>query len=306
MKHTTIYNKFSFWAALSAIIFLSSCIKNYREGETKFTDLQPVVLIPEGGLAAFGAQSLNFLPTDESDVYNFRVNYAATNVAPADQKITIAIDADALAAYNASSDIKYVMFPDSIYSFSTTEVTVKAGQSYSDVIPLTVYPNKVDASKNYMLPISIKNASGNTIISSNFGTVYPHFIGNPIAGSYSWDWSRWDAADSTSVPQSGLSFTANPTVFLPDNPTQVEVATGYYTGPRYIINFTNTNGTLSDFTVAFNQDDIDAATAASSGGVTFGPITILKADPVKKIFQFQYTAFSSGNPRYIVDTYYKP
>lgn len=306
MKRTTIYNKLTFWAALSAIVLLSSCIKNYRDGETNFSDLKPVVLIPEGGLAALGAQSLNFLPTDESDVYNFRVNYAATNVAPADQKITIAIDPDALAAFNANSDVKYVMFPDSIYSFTTTEVTVKAGQSYSDVVALTVYPNKVDASKNYMLPISIKSASGNTIISSNFGTVYPHFIGNPIAGAYTWDWERWDAADSTSVPLSGLSFTGQPTVFLPDNPTQVEVATGYYTGPRYIITFDNNGGVLTNIKVEFNQADIDAATAASGGAVHFGPITVLKADPVKKIFQFQYTAMSGTNPRYIVDTYYKP
>lgn len=213
-------------------MLLSSCIKNYRDGETQFSNLQPVVLIPEGGLAAFGSQALNYPPDDESDTFYFRINYAATNVAPADEKVTIGIDKAALDSYNGGSSVQYKMFPSSIYSFTTTEVTIKAGQNYSDPIPVVVHPNKVDPTQNFMLPISISAAPGNTIISSNFATLYLHFIGNPVAGTYNGTGVRNNYIGSISytypgpipTPASVLDLTPYyPKVAAPDDPHTVEI-----------------------------------------------------------------------------------
>ncbi len=184
MKHNTIYKGITLGTVLLSIVYLSSCIKDYRAGEPNFSGLQPTVLIPEGGLAAFAPQALNFPGTDASDTFYFHLDYAATDVAPVDEVVTLGVDDAALTAYNSTGGIQYQKFPDSIYSFAATSVTVKAGQSYSDRVPVTIYPEKIDPTKNYMLPISIKAAPGKATISGNFGTLYLHLIGNPVAGSY--------------------------------------------------------------------------------------------------------------------------
>src|ERR1700749_4683650 len=102
--------------SLALTIFGSSCVKS-REGRTDFENLQPTVLISEGGLQNFGVDAILFPPTDDADTTYFHLNYAATSVAPQDEVITLAIDAAAIDAYNAANGTDYTIFPDSIFSF---------------------------------------------------------------------------------------------------------------------------------------------------------------------------------------------
>lgn len=168
-----------------AIFALNACVKDRNPGATDFSNLAPTVAIVEGGLAKFSSQTLLFPASDVSDTISFRVNYAATTVAPRDITITLAYDAAALASYNASdpSNPNYIKFPDSIYKAFPTKVLIKKGQSFSDPVKLVVFPSKIDPSINYMLPISIVDAEG-IVIASNFKTIYYHLIGNPLAGAY--------------------------------------------------------------------------------------------------------------------------
>ncbi len=255
------------------------------------------------GMQYFGGAALTYPPTDIADTASFAVNIAGANAADKDVAITIGADAKALSDNYKNDSITYQLMPDSVYHIINKTVTIKAGSRIAQ-FQIIFYPSKFDGSKNFMLPVTVTDAQGYTV-SSNFGHIYFHTIGNPLAGTYVWDWKRWDAGDSTSVSPSSLSFKGKSTIFLPDNPTTFEVATGYYTGPRYIVKFSNNGGVLTNFSATFNSDDIAKATSQSSGGVTFGPIKVLKADYINKIFQFQYIAYSSGNPRYIVDTYHK-
>ncbi len=289
-------NKLVFPIALGMMIFMSSCVKNANYG-TDFSGLKPIVQIVGSGLGKFTAAAINFPGTDTRDTAKFIINFASVNLPAGDITVSIDYDDAAMAAYNAGSAIKYVKFPDSTYSFTQKTVTIKAGNSYSDPINFIVFPNKIDPTKNYMFPISIKDAQGN-MISGNFGTMYYHAIGNPIAGAYVWDFQRWN--DPTGAGAlSTLSFTGASTLFSPVTPTLVTVPSGYYIQPRYEISFDNNGGVLSNFKVKLNADDVAQMTA---GGVTVtnGP-NILKADPVNKIYQFQYTTTS----RYIIDTYHK-
>ncbi|HVS96480.1 MAG TPA: DUF1735 domain-containing protein [Puia sp.] len=280
---------------------LNACVKN-RSGETDFSGLKPVVLIPEGGLAAFTGAALTFPGTDVSDTAFFHVNYAATNVAPQNETVTLGVDQAALQTYNNSSSIQFALFPDSTYSFTSTSVTVPKGNNYTANIPLVVYPDKIDPTKSYMLPISIKGGPAGSTISGNFGTIYYHVIGNPIAGSYNtWRWRRWNAADSSGAP--AYDFQYGPAVFAPDDPTTVEVGSGYYNGPRYVISFTDNGGVLSNFKVSLNPADL---TTWSGAGITLtGGPTIMAADPVNGFYQFTYSVIAGGNPRTLIDTYSK-
>jgi hypothetical protein len=278
-----------------------SCVKSVS-GRTDFENLQPTVLMSDGGLANFQNNAILFPPTDAADTTYFHLEYASTTTAPQDEVITIAIDPAALAAYNAQGGNQYAIFPDSIYSFTTTSVTIPKGNNYSAGIPLIMFPDKIDLLNNYMLPISITVAPKGSTISSNYTTIYYHLVGNPIAGIYNWDWTRWNNSDGSGAP-SGLSFVGQSTVLAPDDGTTVEVPSGYYTQPRYVITFTNNAGVLSNFAVTLNPTDL-ASFAAGGITVTSGP-NILKADPINGIYEFQYTVFNGTASRYLIDKYYK-
>lgn len=295
---TNIFKLLQLTILFAGMVAFASCVKDYAPLQTQFSgNLQANAGIMEGGVANFGNTSLSFPPSDPSDTLVFHVNLASVNVPASDVVFTLGFDAGALSSYNAGSSIKYQKFPDSIYSFTQTKVTVKAGTNYA-IVKLVVYPGKVDPTQNYMLPISITDAAG-TQISANFGTIYYHFIGNPLAGTYSWDFTRYNVPSIDPTKISGLSFTGHSTIIQATSPTSLEVASGYFIQPRYEISFDNNGGVIGNFSVSLNADDV-ATMAANGVTVTSGP-TILLADPVNKKFTFQYTT----NARYIIDSYYK-
>ncbi|HYK47865.1 MAG TPA: DNRLRE domain-containing protein [Parafilimonas sp.] len=130
-------------------------------------------------------------------------------------------------------------------------------------------------------------------------------VSNPLAGTYLWNFHRWDAPDSASGYRADLSFDGESTVFSPLSASQIEVASGYYIQPRYEITFTNNGGLLTNFHVSLNADDL-ALMASAGVVVTAGP-SIVWADPITKNFEFVYSVTAGGaSYRYILDNYYNP
>jgi hypothetical protein len=303
MKRNNINRIFKlglFSLALAAIDW--SCVKS-REGRTDFENLTPTVLISEGGLQNFGIDAILFPPTDDVDTTFFHMNYAATDVAPSDQVVTIAIDDAAIDAYNAANGTDYAKFPDSIYSFTTTSVTIPKGANYSSGVPLIMFPSKINLLKDYMLPISITVAPAGTTISANHKTIYYHLIGNPIAGIYNWDWYRWNNTTPTGPNTGGTPALGGSAVLAPITGTQVEVASGYFIGPRYEITFTDSSGVLIDFAATFNSDDLATMKDVYGVTITSGP-TFDSVNVAAGYYQIHYTA-ATPDPRYVIDKFYK-
>jgi len=271
-----------------------SCVKSVS-GRTDFEDLSPTVLISDGGVPNFKQNALLFPPTDDADTTYFHLNYAATSPAPVDEVITIGIDADALAAYNAQGGNQYEIFPDSIFSFTTTSVTVPKGNNYSDGVPLIVFPSKINLLNNYMLPISIKTVPAGSIVSASYKTIFYHLIGNPIAGLYTQEWIRYNTATQTGTPAYDLDL--SPGVFAPVDGTTINATSG--TGTVYVLTFTNTAGVLSNFQVS-----IDPASVVGIK-ITGGP-TIITADPTTGTYEFNFTYDNlAGGLRNITDKFGK-
>ena len=183
MKRSIIFKNLVAIVLVSSVVFLASCVKNRNDGAVDFSQLSPIMQIPEGGLKNFSTSALVFPASDPVDTAVFHANYAATTVAPSDIAVTFIIDDAARLAYNASHTDQYLALPAAFYNIPTLTTVVKAGQSYSAALKLAVYPIMFDPSKSYMLPITISSASG-VNISGNFGTIYFHVIGNPLAGNY--------------------------------------------------------------------------------------------------------------------------
>jgi hypothetical protein len=295
-------------------LFLAGCLKDTPNVD--FSNLSPIAELeyPAGaggnglgsGLEFFSGGALLFPPTDVSDTVTFMANIASPSPLGKAVNITVGIDANALTKYNndPNNSVKYLPLPDSTYSLITTAGSIPAGSRLA-TFQFVFYPSKfanLDQTQSYMAPISITAADGTTI-SGNFSTIYLHTIGNPIAGPYLWDFTRWNNTDSTG-PTSG-GWTNQPTIFAPDDPTTIEVSSGYFVQPRYVVTFTNNGGVLSNFAVTLNADDVAYMV---SNGVTVkdGPHVIV-ADPVNGVYEFQWqaTVVSSGAPRFVVDRFHK-
>ena len=94
---------------------------------------------------------------------------------PLNKALTISMEVnDSLRTiYNAAYAGQYEALPDSVYSFPVSSGTIAAGQRL-DTLHVLFYPSKINNTKNYMLPVSIKDAQGENI-SGNFGAIYFHF-----------------------------------------------------------------------------------------------------------------------------------
>jgi hypothetical protein len=252
---------------------------------------------PASGLAYFTGANLSFSGANDPDSEFFTVNIASDYPPTKSIALTLGVDQQALSNYNASGPpTPFTVFPDSTFDFTVKTGTVKAGYRL-DTFWVVFHPLKIDPTQSYMLPISITSAPGTTI-SGNMGTIYFHAIGNPLAGNYNQEWIRYNNAGGTGTP--AYDEQIGPSPFTPITPTEISVTSG--TGVAYQLSFTNTGGTLSNFSVAFPSSGAGSASAAGIT-ITSGP-TIVLADPVNKKFTFNFTYLNgSGAPRNITDIF---
>lgn len=158
--------------------FLSSaCLK-----DKPVVDFSTVGVIIEilpvngGGLENFAGAALSFDPAEKIDSAAIVLNIASPK--PLNKALTVSMEInDALRnTYNSGSADQYDALPDSVFSFPVTSGTIAPGQRL-DTLQVYFYPSKIDLTKNYMLPVSIKDAQGENI-SGNFGTIYFHTNSN--------------------------------------------------------------------------------------------------------------------------------
>lgn len=301
MKKTKIDMKkiISICVGVSFLISLTGCLKDDPLNDFEST-AKPIVEMPYHGLEGFASDAVLAAGQPSPFEVPLVVNIASTYPLNKDVNVTLAVDDALRTQYNASgAGLQYEAFPDSTYTFDATPGTIKAG-SRLDTFYVHFLTDKIDFTHNYMLPIKISDASGETI-SGNFGVAYLHIIGNPLAGNYNWTFSRWpNDVGPPSGPPDGASFSDIGT-FLPVDPTTVEIPSGYYTGQPYILTFDDNAGTLSNFKV----EPSDAMLADfDAGGISIiEQPSLLIADPVAKHFQVKMIVFNGTAFRYCLDDF---
>lgn len=247
----------------------------------------------------FSNSALSFPLTDSLDTANFAVTLQGPTLRK-DVGVTLNIDNTRLTDNYANDSLIYLPLPDSTYSFESNSGVISAGETFAP-FRLFVFPNKIDGSKNYMLPISATN-DASLPMASNFATIYIHTIGNPLAGAYTWDFRRHACQDTTTCGLSA-SFTGETAIFAPVNGTTFLVPTGYYVQPNYTVTFINTNGVLSNFKAFFSQDVIDDVFTANGITFTINPSITVNSD--YSAFTIHYQVFNGSAYRDCVDRYYK-
>lgn len=303
-----LYSKIPALILLACTVVFSSCLKDDRYVD--FGASKPIIEIPLSGLSNFTKDAI----TDAKDtiVKQFAVNIASPATLDNDLTVSLGVDNAVITAYNASDkSVEYLQMPAGSYVFTDTKVTIPKG-TRTKIVSVTFYKSKLDPSKSYMLPIKITDGGGQTI-SGNFSVKYYHFIGNDFAGTYKHQFTRTPAAGNFTYAA------GNTSTFLPDSPTQFEVAGGYFTGTvRYLVTFTKTGSgataLYSDFAIVINPTDVTDILGANSISVTVQPV-IIGYDPSKSytfteaqaLFDngFRYSVLGGSGARVNLDQYKK-
>ncbi len=299
-------------------VALTSCLKD--KPDVDFSNLGVNIDLVESGKTYFAQDAI----TDAKDTITktFTINISSPNTLSTDEVVTLGVDNSIVTSYNAANPgITYTAFPTTAFKLPVTTVTIKAGQRIGTV-SVTIYKNQLDPSLSYMLPIKIVSVSTGTI-SGNFGVHYYHVIGNDFAGSYTWDYRRYNNGTGPGaglIPSLGQgltpdggSFTGKTGTISPVSPTEFKMETGYNANKvMYDVTFTRTvsNGvvTYSNWVVKFLPGDIAIWAGLPSPITNIVPPKFTIPPPTKatdpKIFEINHTS-GGASPRYIDDTYHK-
>jgi hypothetical protein len=164
----------------------------------------------------FGNSGLAFGPTSTSEIVEMNLLYSTDKVSETDISITVEADPSVVATYNATQTDplkKYLVLNTSAYIFPSQTVKIKAGQTVSETFHIEFNPSQIDGSKNFMIPLIIKNITGapaGVKPAPGTGIAYFHFIGNPLAGTYNVVGTRYNFTASTGdqnwAPQAGWAY----------------------------------------------------------------------------------------------------
>jgi hypothetical protein len=125
---------------------------------------------PSGSIYPVYSSSYLLSPQDGFEI---QIGYSGPNENPTNIDLTLALDPAALDMYNTQMvhglngasglhGTTYELMPEENYDISTMSLTIPKGES-SVSLPITVYPDKFDFSKNYAIPLRIVTASHGTL-----------------------------------------------------------------------------------------------------------------------------------------------
>lgn len=104
-----------------------------------------------------------------SATFEIKVNYAGSGNAPQDITVTLALDQNAMNAYNTEQGTHYTFMPATLYTIDNWTVTIPKGQRLAKKT-VTFKPDQFNPALTYGFPVKIVSATSGKI-STNFGTV---------------------------------------------------------------------------------------------------------------------------------------
>ncbi len=301
-----IQSKKALLGLLMCGVFFSACEKVETADPIGDRGQKIFTIQDYGGTGAnFSNSALVFAdPTSTSEAVEYQIEYSTPTVSAQDIMVTVGVDAAAVATYNTSHPAgpQYQVLPANAYTLTTTQAKIPANQIISAPLTITFNPSVIDVTKNYMLPITVKSATGapaDAKAASGTGTAYFHLIGNPLAGLYTVVGTRYNYTGSVAwagppaaipagysaaitVPTTKLASPVDGQTVKLDFANDLGNALGYY----YLV---TGNATFSSITVDYTQELLDA----SSSRETF--ITnYIAPSPTQKASFHVYTHYNNA------------
>jgi hypothetical protein len=188
-------------AGLSSTL-LAGCLKDDAVTDYSDSSIKPVVLIPNGNFPRTNAAPLlTFeVSTQPSEIRLYaRVSWSKPLGRSID--VTFQKNPTLITDFNARYGTHFSELNADAYSIPTLKVTIPGDQNEA-YIPIQLFTEKVDLSKENMLAFTMTDASGEVIASNFAHMVFPIGVKNKYDGAYnarikSVGWAAYGIADGT-------------------------------------------------------------------------------------------------------------
>ena len=218
--------------------------------------------------------NLSLVLTDTAQPVTFGAAYGGLDYASRDIGLSFIVDTTDIAAYNTANGTSYLPLPAASYTVSSLRDTIKAGQTSSNPLTLSITTASLDFTAHYILPIKLAAASSGTINSSLQTTYFTiDQLNNIYAGSYTTTGTRYNFnADGSSAGTNAISDTRVLTTMAFDSCSINTIANlGVYNGTVFYVRVNPDN------TVEFSgylQDDLGSPITNQPGKTsTYDPGT---------------------------------
>jgi hypothetical protein len=163
---------------------LNSCLEDEPITDYSEEAIAPIILIPNGNwpsVVKANPIALDFKSTAQIIDLYARVSW----VRPLDKAVTVTFQKDAtiIDAYNKAFGTNYVELVTAAYKLPGLTVTIPAGTQEVKV-PIEVFADKIDLSKNNMIAFRISDAGGENVASNFRQIVIPVLVKNSYEASY--------------------------------------------------------------------------------------------------------------------------
>ncbi|MBJ7882134.1 discoidin domain-containing protein [Gelidibacter salicanalis] len=203
--------RYLLYTSLIVILGLHSCEKDAIPYE-ELTDNKEGALIftskARGGIKTLQTFSLEEESYLEKDTVMFNAGFGALGLPASNIDVTFSIDTRAFDSINDIRELNgeklYIPFPSDAYSISTLELTIPKGEEYSNFSTMIYDPEKFDIDNNYLIALSIIDASGykiNPEVKTAIFRVSEVIIPEPEPDYYSKD--DWEVIDFSSEESKG-------------------------------------------------------------------------------------------------------
>ncbi|WP_293312606.1 discoidin domain-containing protein [Pedobacter sp. UBA5917] len=144
------------------LIAFAACKKNTSYEEQTDSKEKTQIFVAKANV---GLQNLNIFPyAEEARTFRFNAQFGGLGLPKNPIGITFEIDNRAFDSLNVirknNGLALYEKFPADAYSFDNLNVTIPQGEVSSNFVSLKYFSRKFDPAKDYLLPVSVKNASG--------------------------------------------------------------------------------------------------------------------------------------------------
>ncbi len=144
---------------------LSSCVKDPAYAKRSDDKENVVIYLKQATSPNLELQLFPFI--DNARTITLNAGFGGIGYPDSDVKITLSEDLAALDSVNqirsAGGLPEYELFPEDAYEFPDKELIIEGGTLTSNLATFNYYPKKFDPTKDYLLPLTITDASGYAI-----------------------------------------------------------------------------------------------------------------------------------------------
>ena len=144
--------------AILGILLIHSCSEPYAES----VELEKFMYLSLSG--SVDEPAISTVNLDETASKTFSFSYGGTtNYEQGEIIAEIDVDNSLVDKFNAENNTSYSPLPAGSYSLDKTSLKIENGSRISDMVTVTVQPNKMNFVNDYLVPVTIKSTSGGTI-----------------------------------------------------------------------------------------------------------------------------------------------